>query len=47
MIPLLMQWQSHNGAAHRKKIDTPSLPGFRKPRNREPIGDLVANKQVT
>jgi len=25
MIPLLMQWQSHSGAAHRKKIDTPSL----------------------
>jgi hypothetical protein len=22
MIPLLMQWQSHNGAAHRKKIGT-------------------------
>lgn len=25
MIPLLKQWQSHYGAAHRKKIDTPSL----------------------
>ena len=25
MIPLQYQWQSHCGAAHRKKIDTPSL----------------------
>lgn len=25
MIPLQYLWQSHNGAAHRKKIDTPSL----------------------
>ena len=46
MIPLLMQWQSHYGAAHRKKIDTPSLPGCREMSNREPIGDLAANKQV-
>jgi hypothetical protein len=25
MIPLQYLWQSHCGAAHRKKIDTPSL----------------------
>ena len=25
MIPLQYLWQNHNGAAHRKKIDTPSL----------------------
>ena len=34
MIPLLHQWQSHNGAAHRKKIDTPSLEGCRFSRKR-------------
>ena len=34
MIPLLMQWQSHYGAAHRKKIDTPSLEGSRFSRKR-------------
>ena len=27
MIPLLKQWQSHYGAAHRKNVDTPSLVG--------------------
>ena len=27
MIPLQHPWQNHNGAAHRKKIDTPSLGG--------------------
>lgn len=25
MIPRQHLWQSHSGAAHRKKIDTPSL----------------------
>jgi len=28
MIPLQYLWQSHNGAAHRKKIDTPPLAGW-------------------
>lgn len=28
MIPLLKQWQSHYGAAHREKIDTSSLAGW-------------------
>jgi hypothetical protein len=27
MIPHLYQWQDHNGAAHRKNIDTPPLTG--------------------
>jgi hypothetical protein len=29
MIPRLHLWLSHSGAAHRKKIDTPSLEGLR------------------
>jgi len=40
MIPLLKQWQSHYGAAHRKKIDTPSLEGCRLSRKWIPIGIL-------
>jgi hypothetical protein len=27
MIPHLNQWQNHNGAAHRKNLDTPPLTG--------------------
>ena len=27
MIPRLNQWQGHNGASHRKNLDTPSLTG--------------------
>lgn len=34
MIPLLKQWQSLYGAAHRKKVDTPSLEGCRFSRKR-------------
>ena len=38
MIPLLYQWQNHKGAAHLKKIDTPSLEGCRLRRKWIPIG---------
>ena len=34
MIPLLYLWQKHKGAAHLKKIDTPSLEGCRSSRKR-------------
>jgi hypothetical protein len=27
MIPHQYQWQNHNGAAHRKNLDTPPLTG--------------------
>jgi hypothetical protein len=27
MIPHQNQWQNHNGAAHRKNVDTPPLTG--------------------
>lgn len=27
MIPVQNQWQNHNGAAHRKNLDTPPLTG--------------------
>jgi hypothetical protein len=29
MIPRLIQLQGHNGAAHRKNVDNPSLKGLR------------------
>ena len=28
MIPHQNLWQSHNGAAHRKNLDTPPLTGY-------------------
>ncbi len=29
MIPCPYQWQDHNGASHRKNLDTPPLKGLR------------------
>ena len=28
MIPRRILWQRHNGASHRKNLDTPSLAGL-------------------
>jgi hypothetical protein len=40
MIPLQYLWQNHSGAAHRKNVDTPSLPGCRY--KREPFTYVYA-----
>ncbi len=38
MIPHQYQWQNHNGASHRKNVDTPSLVGLRLEPNWFPLG---------
>jgi hypothetical protein len=44
MIPRLYPWQSQNGAAHRKNLDTPSLLGLRLEPESVPLGTMQKTK---